>query len=534
MSTDLEFDFVVVGGGAAGCVLAARLAADGRYTVALIERGRSDVNRWIHIPATFFKALQSQDAETILSEADPSLDNSIFPVPQGRVLGGGSSVNGMLYMRGQQQDYNDWSDRHGCTGWAFKDVLPVFKRQEKNTRLDNEYHGSDGKLVVADPSSPHPVSQHIIDAALATGIKATDDFNGASQEGAGWYQVNAYQGQRQSSAHCFLKPEKHRDNLTVLTEHSALKLLFKGRQAAGVKCELADHSVRDVLARREVILTAGSFQSPKLLMLSGIGPKDHLNQLGIELKHHADEVGANYQDHVGAPVTRKLKNAKGLHNADKGLTAVRHGIDYFLFNRGLLTTNLLQAGACVDTGTEGRPDVQYNFAPFAPGAPGKPPLPFHAVQIHPMTMRPRSRGRLSLRSSDANDAVFFEANMLSDEADLDTLRRGVRLAHDIFNEQPLREIVGESVWPITSIDYRSNNDNFDQAIRAQARTIFHPAGTCRMGSDASAVVDTKLRVNGVENLRVADCSIMPALVSGNTNAPTMMIADRCADFILEG
>ncbi|MGB7318454.1 MAG: GMC family oxidoreductase N-terminal domain-containing protein [Planktotalea sp.] len=534
MTRTLDFDYVVVGGGSAGCVMAARLAAQSGGSVALVERGRGDTNRWIHIPGTFFKALQGQDADAVTSEPDASLGGLPFNVPQGRVLGGGSSVNGMIYMRGQARDYDDWADIHGCTGWAYKDVLPIFRRQEKNARFSDEFHGTKGALVVSDPSAPHPVSKRIIEAAIAAGIPATDDFNGGTQEGAGWYQVTAHGGQRQSAAHCFLKPELGRENLQVLTGLMAQRLRIEGRRARAV--EAKDSAGNDILIRaaREIVLTAGSFHSPKLLMLSGIGPRAELLRHGIDVVHDAAEVGANYQDHVGAPVTRMLTGMKGLYGQDKGFAAIKNGIDYFLFRRGLLTSNILDAGACADTDGDGRPDVQFNFAPFAPSRPGQPPMACQAVQVHPMTMRPKSRGRLGLQSRDPADQPSFIADALAHPEDLDTLRRGVRLAQDIFAQTPLRDIVGDEIWPGEGVNTSVGSNNLDDAIRAQARTIFHPAGTCRMGPTPSSVVDLQLRVNGVEGLRVADCSIMPALVSGNTNAPTMMIADKAADAILNG
>lgn len=532
MTTQMEFDYVIVGGGSAGCVLAARLAAQSNGTVCLIERGRKDTNLWIHIPATFFKALQSQDADAVTSQSDASLGGIPFKVPQGNVLGGGSSVNGMLYMRGQAQDYDDWADEHGCKGWSYSDVLPTFKRQEKNTRLDNEYHGRHGRMVVSDPGLKHPVSNATIEAAIAAGIKPNDDFNGASQEGVGWYQVTAFKGQRQSAAYAFLKPELGRENLHLLTGLLAQRIRIENRRAVAVEAKDASGNEVLIRARKEIVLSAGSFHSPKLLMLSGIGPKDELQRHGIEMVHEATEVGANYQDHVGAPVTRYLKNTKGLYRQDKGLAALKNGMDYFVFRKGLLTSNILDGGACVDTNGDGRPDVQYNFAPFAPGAPGQPPLEAHAVQVHPMTMRPKSRGRLGLHSKDPAAQPKFLANALDAVEDLDTLRRGVRLARDIFEQSPLKEIVGEEIWPGLDTSSGVGSNTLDDAIRLQARTIYHPAGTCRMGSASSAVVDLELRVNGIEGLRVADCSVMPALTSGNTNAPTMMIADKAADAIL--
>lgn len=527
-----NFDFIIVGGGSAGCVLASRLAENGRFSVALIEQGRKDISPWIHIPATFILALQSQDAETIVSEPDSSLGGKAFVVPQGKVIGGGSSVNGMLYMRGQPQDYEDWVTKHGCEGWSFKDVLPTYKAQENNCRLNDEFHGQEGPLEIGDPEYRHKVTATCIDASLEAGIKANDDFNGADQEGAGWYQTTAYKGRRKSSAVAFLRKVEKNENLTIFTGMTAGKLHFNGKKASGI--EIKDRKGNEVIlsCNKEIVLTAGAFHSPKLLMLSGIGPADHLRSMGVEVLCDSPEVGGNYQDHVGVPVTRKLKKPEGLFGADKGFKAIKHGIDYFLFRRGLLTSNLLEAGACVDTSGEGRPDVQFNFAPFAPGRPGQPPLDLHGVHIHPMTMRPESRGRLYLRSLDPSDTPVLQAFALASENDLDTLRRGVRLARHIYEQGPLKEVVSDEIWPGSSIKSDLNSTDFDDAIRNQARTIYHPAGTCRMGGDQASVVDLELRVRGVEGVRVADCSVMPALTSGNTNAPTMMIAGRTADFIL--
>ncbi len=532
MAEELEFDYIIVGAGSGGCVMAHRLVGDGRFSVLLVERGRMDENRWIHIPATYFKAHQSQDIDAVISEPDETLDGKKFGVPQGNVVGGGSSVNAMIYMRGQAQDYDEWDDKYGCTGWRYEDVLPVFMRQEKNMHLGAPYHGQDGQLVVADPEYKHPVNEIMLEAARSAGLNWSDDFNGEKQDGAGWYQATAYKGRRQSAATCFLKPMIAKEQLTIMTNASARIIRFNGRRAEAL--EVTREGREYVLkARKEIILTAGSFHSPKLLMLSGIGPADGLRTHGIEVLHDAAEVGANYHDHVGTPVTYKLKDAKGYHNADKGLTALKHGIDYFLFKRGLLTSNLLAAGACVDTDGDGRADVQYNFAPFAPGAPGEGPLATHSLHLHPLTMRPTSRGRLVLASTDADDQPVFEAQVLQTEEDLDTLRRGIRFSREICQQPQMKEILGDMIWPGPDISIAVGSNNLDDAIRKQARTCYHPAGTCRMGSDTDAVTDTRLSVNGVEGLRVTDCSVMPMLVSGNTNAPTMMIADRGADFVLE-
>ncbi|MDA0338929.1 MAG: GMC family oxidoreductase N-terminal domain-containing protein [Proteobacteria bacterium] len=532
MGDELHFDYIVVGAGSAGCVMANRLIRDGRFSVALVERGGMDTNRWIHIPATYHKAHQTQAVDAVVSEPDATLNGEQFAVPQGKVVGGGSSVNAMIYMRGQARDYDDWEQEHGCFGWSFKDVLPSFVRQEKNMQFSGPLHGTEGPLVVSSPEYKHPLNEIALDAAASSGISKTDDFNGETQDGAGWYQATAHAGKRQSAASCFLKPVIGNARLTLLTNTIAGKIRFDGRRAFALEVT-QDGAPMLLRAKKEIILSAGSFHSPKLLMLSGIGPAAELARHGIDVLCNAPEVGANYQDHIGTPVTYNIKTSDGYFGADKGLRALKNGIDYFIFGRGLLTSNLLAAGACVDTAGDGRPDVQMNFAPFAPGAPGEGPLPCHSFHVHPMTMRPQSRGRLVLSSTDPDAHPKFEANVLATEHDLDTLRRGIRLSRDICAQPELAEILGDPIWPPAGMSIGVGSNSFDDAIRSQARTIYHPSGTCRMGPDQSSVVDTKLRVNGVEGLRVVDCSIMPALVSGNTNAPTMMIADRGADFILE-
>jgi choline dehydrogenase len=526
-----SYDYIVVGGGSAGCVVAAGLARDGRFSVALVEDGRKDTNPWIHIPATLHKVLASQDATAVASDPDPTLDGNRFVVPQARVLGGGSSLNGMIYMRGNAQDYDEWNSLHGCAGWSWADVLPAFKAQERNQRLGDPLHGQDGPLAVSDPTYKHPVTQVIIDAARAAGLPATDDFNGETQIGAGWYQFTYGDARRASAAVAFLRPVMGQGNLDVLTGHRVQRVTLENRRATGIAALANGQQVR-LLARREVVVTAGSFNSPKLLMLSGIGPKDNLVRFGIDVIHDSPDVGGNYQDHVGAPLTLYLKDKIGVTGADKGFKAVKHGLDYVLFRRGLLASPIIEGGACADTDGDGRADVQFNFAPFAPGAPGVQ-LPFHAAQVHPMTMRPKSRGRLALASADPAADLKFTANVLDREEDLDTLRRGVRLAREIAAQGALGEITKGEIWPGPDVSTKAGSNTLDSAIRKHARTIFHPAGTCRMGPDAGAVLDDRLRVRGIDGLRVADCSVMPQLVSGNTNAPTMMIAGRAAGFILE-
>lgn len=526
------YDYVIVGGGSAGCVLAEALSRDGNYTVAVIEEGRADRNPWLHIPGTFFKAWGTPDMTAFRSETDPTLDGRPHVVPVGRVLGGGSSVNGMLYMRGQAQDYDEWADIHGCAGWRYRDVLPKFIEQEANENFSDPYHGTEGLLPVQSPRSPHPVTDAAIAAAVDYGLSLNADFNGATQEGVGYYQATIRKGRRMSAAKTFLRATRWRDNIEVVTDARAMAVDIVNRKAKALMVQFEDKAVR-IEANREIILTAGTFGSAKLLMLSGIGPKNHLEQYGLTVHHDAPEVGANFHDHVGSPVIMRLRDPIGLFGHDRGIKALGHEMQYVLTRGGLLASNHFEGGACVDTDGDGRADVQINFSPFATSKPGQPPLDFHAVQLNPMTMRPKSRGRLTLTSRDPAAEPRLTTRMLEDPEDMDTLRRGIRMAREIFAHGPLAEMVTDEVWPGADIPSTVGSNSLDTEISKNARTIYHPAGTCRMGGTPSSVVDPQLRVRGVEGLRVADCSVMPALVSGNTNAPVMMIAGRAADFILQ-
>ncbi|MBI5901081.1 MAG: GMC family oxidoreductase N-terminal domain-containing protein [Rhodocyclales bacterium] len=523
----MEFDYIIVGGGAAGCVLAARLAKDGRYTVALLEWGRSDSSPILHIPGMLAHVMQSKDVMTLLSEPDSTVGGRRFPVPQGRVLGGGSSVNGMIYIRGHRDDYDDWSSE-GATGWEYEKVLPVFKAQERNMSLSGPFHGTQGELIVANQEYGHPLCRAFIEAAAETGIPHSSDFNGAKQDGVGFYQLTAFRGRRRSAAHCFLYPMLGRETLTVETGVRVRKIRFSNRRAVAV--EARDSSGKDLVykARREILLCGGTFQSPKLLMQSGIGPAEHLRQHGIDVVYDSPDVGSNYHDHVAMLVAAKTKEPISLYGQDKGLRAVKHGLQYLLFRKGLLTTNVLEAGGFVDTNNNGRPDIQFHVGAFVPGTPGSAPRPYHGIALMPCVLQPKSRGFLRLSGSDPESNVVLEPNALGDSNDLATLRRGVQVAREILAGPSLRTLISEEVIPGTT-----SSDSLDEAIRANARTVYHPAGTCRMGSDREAVVDPSLRVRGVDGLRVVDCSVMPRLVSGNTNAPTMMIADRAASFVLQ-
>lgn len=524
------YDYIVAGGGAAGCVVAGGLARDGRYSVLLIEAGRRDNNPWIHITGTFFKALQ-RDGTVVVSEPEAGLLGKPMPVPQGNVLGGGSSVNAMCYVRGQREDYDAWA-AGGADGWSFDDVLPVFKAQERNTRLGEPYHGSQGPLVVADQEYGHPLNRRFVEAAVSAGLPRSKDFNGATQFGAGFHQVTAHRGRRQSAVTAFLKPVAHQETLEVAFETRVERIGFSGRRATTIEARDVDGRQRTFRARKEIVLTAGAFQSPKLLMLSGIGPAEHLRRHGIDVVADLAGVGANYQDHFQTLVGIKLNRPIGLHGQDRGLNAIRHGLEYMLFRRGLLTSNIIEAGAFIDTTGSGRPDVQFSVAAMVQADPGQGLRPIHGMTVSPWVLRPHSRGRVSLRSRDPSERIRLEAAALADERDVEALRVGVVMARRIFAQSELAELAEVELIPGPGVSDSAGSNEIGEIIRRNGRTVFHPSCTCRMGSDDGAVVDPRLRVRGVEGLRVADASVMPSVTSGNTNAPTMMIAGRCVDFVL--
>jgi choline dehydrogenase len=521
-----EYDYIVAGGGSAGCVLAARLSEDSSNRVLLVESGQRDTDKYIHIPATFFKVLEKgRDALFYASEPEKGLNGRPSIVPQGHVLGGGSSVNAMVYIRGSRQDYDTWSQM-GCRGWSYENVLPVFRDLEANQRLAGEYHGANGELTVSDRAYGHPLSWAFIRAAQEVGIPYNEDFNGSRQEGVGFYQTTTSRGRRRSAAEAFLRKAEGRANLTIRTATRVHKVLFEGKRASGVLLE--DGST--VGARREVILTAGALATPKILQLSGIGSAAHLRQHGIEVVSDLPGVGENYQDHLEATVQCETRDPISIFGEDKGLRAASHMIQYVLTKTGLLTSTVVESGGFADTGGTGEPDIQFHVLPTFNGFADRPAESGHGISIGPCVLRPQSRGTVRLRSPNPTDPALFVANSLAEQADVDTLVRGVQLAIRISQAPSLANLVKRRVLPKPGVDPEA----LPAYVRAISKTVFHPSGTAKMGArdDPMAVVSEELRVRGVEGLRVADASIMPRLISGNTNAPTMMIGERAARFIL--
>lgn len=527
MTQSTTIDYVVIGAGSAGCVVTQRLVEAGK-SVMLLESGPADNHAFIHIPATFVRIIGTHRSFMYRTEPEPGVDKRVLAVPQGRTLGGGSSLNAMIYIRGQAQDYDTWRDL-GCPGWGYADVLPVFRRSEGNERLAGEFHGVQGKLKVSDLRYTHPLSRAFLRAAQEAGYPYNDDFNGRDQTGVGFYQTTTFDGRRGSTAVTYLKTVKDSPLLTVRTGCEVTRILIENGAAVGVAFRAggASHEVR---VRHEVILTAGAVGSPKVLMLSGIGPGAELARHGIAVQHDLPGVGENFQDHISAPVYGVTDRPISLLGADKGLRAARHGLQYLLSRSGLLTSNVVESGGFIDTAGSGRPDVQIHVTPALVGDAERKPMGKHGITINPCVLRPSSRGKVSLRSADPSAPVVLAANNLTTEDDVATLVRGIQACRRILRSPALRALGMTEMLPGGPEEL-----SFDALAahgRAVAKTVYHPTGTCRMGSDPMAVVDTQLRVGGVRRLRVADASIMPTLVSGNTNAPTVMVAERCADFLL--
>lgn len=521
-----SYDYIIVGGGSSGCVLANRLVGAGK-SVLLLEAGPRDNTPFIHIPATFVRVLGTKRTWMYRTEPEPGANGRVLTVPQGRTLGGGSSVNAMIYIRGQAQDYDTWRDL-GCAGWSYDDVLPVFRRSEDNETFSDLFHGTGGPLKVSEPRYRHPISSAFVRAAQEVGLAHNADFNGAAQAGVGFYQTTTFGARRGSTAATYLKPVRRSKLLTVHVEAAAQGVVLENGAAIGIRYRRAGRIV-EARAREEVVLCAGALATPKLLMLSGIGPGEELARLGIPVIRHLPGVGENFQDHITASVYGITDRPISLKGQDKGLRAVANGLQYLFTRSGLLTSNVVETGGFVDTNGQGRPDIQFHVTPALVGDATREAMGGHGVSINPCILRPASRGKVSLRSCAANDPIVFVGNNLTEREDVDTLLRGLKLARKILAAPSMRALGFRGLTPG---DGDRSDAELEQHARSFAKTVYHPAGTCKMGTDDMAVVDNRLRVIGVPRLRIADASIMPTLVSGNTNAPCIMIAERCADFLL--
>ncbi len=520
------FDYIIVGAGSAGCVLANRLSADPSVEVLLLEAGPRDWNPFIHMPAGLAKLVNFKSLNWNYStEPEPGLNNRRLYWPRGRVLGGSSSINAMCYSRGHRTDYDDWAGA-GAEGWSWDEVLPYFIRSEDQGRGPSKLHGVGGPLSVQDLSHVNPLSDVFIQAAEQAGFARNRDFNGPAQRGFGLYQVTQRDGRRCSASTAYLRPVRQRDNLTIITGALTLGLeMESGPKVSGVRFRRRGIN-RVARARREVLLAAGAINSPQLLMLSGIGPVDALEAADIRVVHELPQVGHNLQDHLDICTLTRSSQPVTYDQINELMVGLR----YFLHHQGEGTSNIAEAGAFLVSGRsrEDRPDIQMHFVPALLDDHGRNRLPGDGYTLHACPLRPQSRGRIRLHSNDPRQPPAIIANYLSEPEDLEMMLECVKLSRDVLSQPAFRPFRAHEIFPGNDVNDRNGLIEF---IRTKAETIYHPVGTCRMGSDPHSVVDPQLRVRGVEGLRVIDASVMPTLVGGNTNAPTIMIAEKAADMI---
>ena len=526
-----SFDYIIVGAGSAGCVFANRLTANGRHRVLLLEAGGPDRNIWIHIPLGYGKLFSNPKVNWLYTtEPEPELNNRRVIQPRGKVMGGSSSINGLLYIRGQHEDYDHWRQL-GNAGWSFNDVLPYFRRAEDQERGADDLHGVGGHLKVSDVCEPHPLCEAFIEAAQKSGFPRNDDFNGATQEGAGYFQLTARNGRRWSTAVGYLKEAKRRGNLTVVANALAARILFSGRRAIGVEYRQggATHTAH---ANAEVIVSGGAFNSPQLLQLSGLGPAKILRELGIDVIADMPGVGADLQDHLQIRMLYRCTEPITMNDV---INNWRHryaaGLRYLLSRKGLLTIGAGYAGAFLRTRPDlASPDVQFHFLIFSSDAAGATLHPFPGFMASVCQLRPDSRGFVRIASRDPAVPPAIQPRYLSARSDCDCVVDGMKLLRRVMDQPVMRRYIAEEHAP--GEQCVSDADLLAFA-RQTGTTVYHPTSTCRMGSDPNAVVDERLRVRGFEGLRVIDASIMPTVVSGNTNAAAVMIGEKGADMVLE-
>jgi choline dehydrogenase len=530
------YDYIVVGAGSAGCVLANRLSADPATTVCLLEAGPEDSNPFIHMPMGIIWLMMSRKLNwQYYTQPQSRLNDRRLYWPRGKMLGGSSSSNAMCYSRGHPSDYDRWAAL-GNKGWGYADVLPLFKRSENHERGASEYHGVGGPLNVADLRSPNLLGRVFVDAAVQAGFTENSDFSAARQEGVGPYQVTQKGGERWSVARAYLRPVMGRTNLTVITGARAARIMLEDKRASGVVF-VKDGKESEIGAARELILSAGAINSPQLLLLSGIGPQDELQQFGIRAVHHLAGVGKNLQDHLDALIVHKCTKPVSLGVSLRNLPhQLKHLFDYLRWRKGPLTTNSAEAGGFVKSDPrQPIPDLQLHFTPAhldgqaRDASHAAATMLGHGFALHVCQLRPSSRGRITLASADPLADALIEPNYLGDPADMEAMVAGVKLARRILAAPAFDVYRGEEMQPGEHVQSDHEIEDF---IRRKAETIYHPVGTCKMGHDAMAVVDDRLKVHGIDGLRVVDASIMPILIGGNTNAPTVMIAEKAADMIL--